>query len=284
MLKKVRNFFPNKKFRTFIESKPIKITVYLNDPQEKNFICQTGSLTLIKLKIQGLFYSIIFYIHFSILRSCESLFTVKTPKLKNIYFNLAEKNFNLSIEKFVRLDDRADIDNEDFFQELVWNYNLMGIHLHLIAIEQKNLGENLTNSNYFRLPILREENETITTKELENKKSFLLNQIENQQNKIGALNASIRNVYEKSNHDASRLKQIENEYKNLSLKTIVTREASVPQAKNLQSRQKYPRIKQNLIHNLEYKLKKAENVDLCFLVTNFFNSTFTGKNWSIKNY
>ena len=82
------------------------------------------------------------------------------------------------------MDDRADIDNEDFFQELVWNYNLMGIHLHLIAITQKNLRENLASSNYFTLPILREENETITTKELENKTSFLLNQIENQQNKM----------------------------------------------------------------------------------------------------
>ena len=74
MLKKVRNFFPNKKFRNFIESNPIKIIVYLNDPQEKNLILsQTESLTLIKLKIQGLFYPIIFYIHFNILRNPHPL-------------------------------------------------------------------------------------------------------------------------------------------------------------------------------------------------------------------
>lgn len=77
MLKKFRSFFPNKKFPKFIESNPTKIIVHLNDPQEKIFICQTESLTLVKLKSEGLFYPIIFYILFSTLRSCESeIFTL----------------------------------------------------------------------------------------------------------------------------------------------------------------------------------------------------------------
>lgn len=82
----------------------------------------------------------------------------------------------------------------------------------------------------------------MSTKQIENKKQFLLNQIENNQNEIRVLNKSINEVELSSEAVSSNLQMIKEKHKKLSLKTIKTRET--------------PQI----------ELKQAENVDLCFLI------------------
>jgi hypothetical protein len=190
---------------------------------------------------------------------------IKQIFLKYLFVNyIAEKIFNLPIEKFIRIDDRIDIDDEDLFKELVFNYNLIGVHLHLVAIRQKNqIGNHLKKSSILNVV----EDETISTRELGEKRKFLLNRIEKQRCEIQALNGNIKNVQHQSSDGAAvRLKQIENECRNLSLKTIVTRETPQSELKELMPKIYHRTISQNPIINLRDKLKKAESVDFCFLV------------------
>jgi len=88
------------------------------------------------------------------------------------------------------------------------------------------------------------DNVEMSTKQIEYKKQYLVNQIENKQNKIRVLN---KNINEITYHtETNSLKQLDEKYKKLSLKTIKTKEVS-----NIE---------------LNICLKQAENVDLCFLI------------------
>ncbi len=90
-----------------------------------------------------------------------------------------------------------------------------------------------------------------------NKKRFLYNQIKQNQHCIDSLNEKIKNEdkdddEEEATYQAS-LRRLEKVYKNISLKTILTRETPL-----------LPKVK--IETKLNQLLKQAENVDLCFLV------------------
>jgi hypothetical protein len=142
------------------------------------------------------------------------------------------------------------------FQELVKNYSKLNFIALAITKEKKSsrlkqlFKRFLPNLN----EIQKEEEEEVvecddenndsdmSTKQIEEKKQFLLNQIENNQNEIRVLNKSINEVEFLSEAVSLDLQIIKEKHKKLSLKTIKTRETS------------------------KVELKQAENVDLCFLI------------------
>ena len=50
------------------------------------------------------------------------------------------------MDKFLRLDDHVEIDEDELFRELITTYNRMGLQLHLIAVvaEKTKLKQNIS--------------------------------------------------------------------------------------------------------------------------------------------
>ena len=118
------------------------------------------------------------------------------------------------MEKIIRLDDNAEIDDEDVFEELMKSFNLMGKSLHFIAVTQND------QSKQFDSSVL--DRELISTKEIKEKKNILFDKIKIQQNEISVLNKNMKDLSQTS-RTVTNLEKIEIESRNLAIKTVLTK-------------------------------------------------------------
>ena len=118
------------------------------------------------------------------------------------------------MEKIIRLDDNAEIDDEDVFEELMKSFNLMGKSLHFIAVTQND------QSKQFDSSVL--DRELISTKEIKEKKNILFDKIKIQQNEISVLHKNMKDLSQTS-RTVTNLEKIEIESRNLAIKTVLTK-------------------------------------------------------------
>jgi hypothetical protein len=153
------------------------------------------------------------------------------------------------------LSDQAEIDDECVFQELA----KIDSKLSFIAFAVQNKPiRSLERQRHS--PILKEtqkeqdEQTDMSTHEIEFKKRFLSDEIKKNQHEIRALNEMIEHDDDEDERARQvNIRRLEEKYKKLSLKTVLTKEAPLSSNFKIESK-------------LNQLLKQAENVDLCFLV------------------
>lgn len=163
--------------------------------------------------------------------------------------------FQTKIRKFIRKVDFSEIEDDDVFDELISSSSIK--MLDLIAIEEKK--SNLINYSG-----------ELSTKEINQKHKSLLDKIKFQQNDINSLKviledlelSEIRNDQENKN----RLKELDEKYNELALRTVETKEFSESSYVKLKQELKDLMKKQNCLFQLADDLKRAELVDFCFLL------------------
>ena len=157
----------------------------------------------------------------------------------------------MPIETIIRFNDHAEIDDEDVFQELIDSFSLLRKKMNVIAVAQKSSIEKLFE--------LKEDCDLISTKEIVKKRSLLFDQINKQQNETSILDENMTDLPSTCS-TTSNLEKINEEYRNLLLKTIMTKEASI-----IQPKLHYSKNKQNSIFSNNGEQKKVEATDFCFL-------------------